>query len=936
MAVDFPPVTPSNYVSPLAAKTNFEFVSAFTIFPYLLVNDFNDKYYKQTVFLNGIQVFENTYIRGLGGQGSNIGYTTALTPGSYEVVYEFGTRFQENYMLKTKAVYYFSVVENQLPLKRKTVTDVINRLFDVAEPIRKGELPRFVLQGMNADGTYAEDSQAAQFNKILSPEFSFTKQTLRECLQEIGKFIHGEPRVNIKKSEYVLIREEKFSSGSAALGANSTYPYDQNKTYYALINGQYYATSFYSEASGGDDDYYIKIDGLPNYSGTAYVYSGDGRGTYYYEISFDMYASQEESGVWAIPYISRGAQHNVENFATWIDSNAENLVNQLDKFSGVIVEPYDGGAKSVRTETQYTRIEDGNMLIATQYPIYTVEDVEYVYNDGGDIKSVSIKPWIFESSIYNSQLSSYDGAYPYSKTYGLYFTQGEKNIKGLNFKEPQATLQPFNDYAIINILRQATGNQGLNISDYPAMLFRVKYTPFYSVRVAQTKQYIGAGAKPSALIYNQQANVIESRAFGENMKGVIARLGNVERSVTFNVKWFSDIPKAGQIYKKDYYITAVATEIYPNFIKCTLGLSKDFNRLSAYIGISSVKRYYEVAQKQALERNVLYREYIHISGSKSYTGDTNIGGLLLQAIGAVFSPYGKDNAKPITNVSARGLTYKGNQTANVVSLPVISSAFGNSISFSWRYEDNFSAGAASVYQSNGNVTGYFQQDVQYADYYGAIYYLDFDLTPTGERLTADNLNQTPFDLPRINSYLPTNQYFSTEAAPYVLRKDNREIIQINVQIDFVTDIKDFIIGSALASYSPAVRGIESGQQPARLYVLPTTLNKFTDNVEAYENIKLSELPSVEVFPDQIVGCFILRARGAFPASGKSWVVVTPQTESTEQVEDERGNITTQTVIKGGNLLVGQNIDVTQGQAFPPVYFNARRNVFDMSVWKDKI
>lgn len=96
--------------------------------------------------------------------------------------------------------YNLSVVENKLPLKKWSITDVVNRLCDLAEPIRKGEAPRF---RFNAE-------QAAQFDKVLSPQFSFTKQTLRECLQDVGRFIHGEPRLTPKKDRYIALATSQF------------------------------------------------------------------------------------------------------------------------------------------------------------------------------------------------------------------------------------------------------------------------------------------------------------------------------------------------------------------------------------------------------------------------------------------------------------------------------------------------------------------------------------------------------------------------------------------------------------------------------------------------------------------------------------------------------------------------------------------------------
>ena len=167
-----------------------------------------------------------------------------------------------------------------------------------------------------------------------------------------------------------------------------------------------------------------------------------------------------------------------------------------------------------------------------------------------------------------------------------------------------------------------------------------------------------------------------------------------------------------------------------------------------------------------------------------------------------------------------------------------------------------------------------------------------------------------------------------------MRKDNREALQVNFQIDFVTNLDNLIIGSALASYCPAVRGSDI-KLVAKLYVFETELNKFTDHIEAYEDEKLADLPGVPVTVNFGDGYFTVEA-GAFPKSGKSWAIVTNQYPGPlKKVEDEFGNITTQQEIMGGDLLIGQNIEVTAGQAFTPIYFTKKREIFDKSVWTDK-
>ncbi len=682
------------------------------------------------------------------------GSFTFSKAGIYLITY-FGTNghnfpgsveSKQNY----KFTYSISIIENKLPLKRWTITDVLNRLFDVCEPIYKGEKPRFRLQGVNEDGTIEKGSQADSFNQILAPQLSFTKQTLRECMQEVGKVVHGEPRLRPKK---------------------------------------------------------------------------DSNGEYYFEVSYEMYGGAEISGIATRRHTRSEVKQSIANYCSHLDSHAENLVNQLDKFSGVIREPYYNGYKTARTESAYTRIEEGNIIIPTVYPIYTVEKLEVGLISGYESAGYTdITAWLFEKSLYDVQLSSYSSQYPYSKAYGIYFSQGKKNIEGLNFKPANPISEAFERYSIINILRRATGDNSLTLEgqDFAKLAFRVTYTPFYNSRVAQSRVHYKESPRASALIYNQQSNIVETRYYGENLKGAVARMGNIEKTATYLLSNVHTIPKAGQKFDKDYYISTVATEILPTCFKTTIGLSKDFNRLSQYIGISSVKRYSEVSESQAQERNLIFREYIVVGEPEEPTAELITNLFMMNGEWHTFIPSESD--KPLTSVVAWGGSKQNNPTP-AVQLPVISSAFGNSISFSWKYEDNYSAGAVSHFEKQGEVSGYFQNNAPYCDYYGRIYYYWFVLKMGGAS-TSDLETQTTrgCDLPQykddVDLFYRSYYYLGTQKEkPIVLRKDSREILQVNVQIDFVTNDSDMIIGSALASYNPFIRGYDKERDLIRYWIL---------------------------------------------------------------------------------------------------------------------
>ena len=879
---DSPPHTPDYYSSPTLAG-DFTFVGAYTIFPYTTPPQPGvvtaDTYRVIVTDQNGTELFD----RGVGSDNisDDTPFILNLVSGrTYFAEYRWISQNGTN-LITSLITYSFTAVQNYFPLKRWTITDVINRLCDIAEPLRLDEKPRFRLQGTNYEGVgpqYQSGSQAERFDKVLAPQFSFTKSTLRECLQQCGKIIHGEPRVDIAQ---------------------------------------------------------------------------DTDGTYFYEISFDLYGQTDRAGIYVFPYIQKTVSQVIDSYASYLDSNAENLVNQLDKYSGVIVEPYDSGFKTVRTETLYVRITDANMLIQTQYPIYSIEKLEcgYISQDGGTaIPPADITPYVFESSIYNTRLSSYEDQYPYSKAYALYYTQGQKNIQGLNFKPEHPVSSVFENYAILNILNRVTGQSvdvpqaettkdGYLEGGYPLLAFRVTYIPFYTSRVGQTKVNYQDFPVPAALIYNQQANVIESRYYGENLKGAIARIGNVEKSVTYNILRLRDIPRAGQLYDEEYYISAVSVEFLPTYIKCTLGLSKDFNRLSQYIGISSVKRFSEVSQGQAVERNTLWREYIVVGDDLAADADTDINLNVMAAVRNTFLQSSSfDN--PLTCVLAYGGTRGSTDDLPVVALPVVSSAFGNSVAFSWEYEDNYSAGATSQYASSGTgsaeVTGYFQNNYQYTDYYGRMYYYNFEIRTQGEYINdATEQAEIGTELPRGDLSWVGSTYIETYA-PRVLRKDNREKLQCNFQIDFVSNRKGLIIGSALAAYCPLVRGVDSSLA-AKLYIFDEPLNKFINHIEGSLDIDFTQATGYDIRVSQLndSGQFTVSrfsANNVFPVAGKAWAICTQQHNESETVEDEQGHETTQTVQYGGDVLVAQNMDFAAGDAFPTVYFTKKKEVFDKTVW----
>lgn len=583
------------------------------------------------------------------------------------------------------------------------------------------------------------------------------------------------------------------------------------------------------------------------------------------EIIFDMYGSTERSGVPIRTYGGKTYSQTTEGAVTAIDSTVDNLVSTMGYAKGVTVDPYAGGYKTVRTETLYARIQDDNMLIQVSNGINRVIKLEASF--AGKFTDVDITPYVFEESEY-ARMSAYTELYPSSRVYALYYTTGGTTIRGLNYKIPKAKGESYGDYAIVRILKAETGDNSLNFEQddtYPLLAFRVTYESITSARVKQSKQYTRSPL-PTEIAYNQGQNLIESGYFGENLKGVVARLGNVDKVITIIKRGLPKIPKVGTLYDDDYYISAVAVEVMPYYTKITLALSKDFNRYSDFVGVNSQRRFFEVSEKQAYDSFIHYRDYVVIGDAQNVT---RVADVSAEEIVKIFNP---SDGTAVSYVQATSFEKDNTEIAQVV-LPVKALPLGNSAVFTFKYQDNYSAGDQAVYQGSGEITGYFQQGTQYKNFYGyidnlSLGYYDKGLTPS----SVDDQNNVALSLPekygsgRVK--LPIGENLKFTLAHLKVSIGPTEIPTFTYQIDFVSNRKDIVIGSGLARNLPLIAGAQTNNS-AKLYVLPSRLNKFAQKVD---------LTNVRLIHDYANGGVTANARMATfdaqisPVSGQAWVM----------------------------------------------------------------
>lgn len=693
------------------------------------------------------------------------------------------------------------------------------------------------------------DSKAKLFSQ-LAPEFTFTRMTLREALQTVGGFIHAEPRLN-----------------------------ENNE-----IEWDYYGEQV--------------------------------------QAKIHNYRTKEDKDICKTKYRAQQSAFGVDQACTRLDSYQQNLVNRVDWESGTTAQPYSGGVQTLRTETAYMRGEEEiSFFFPTQQGVDRVVKFEYIDENGS---TFDITPYVFEEKVYRN-LSSYSGVYPSSKSFALYYTQSGKGVNGFFYKVPSeygGTVGK--EYSIVNILNtcgakipKGKDKDGNEVNAYNQMKFRLSYVPIYSTRVQQSKPYLNEYLPlPRVLNYTQTDNSVEARFFGENIKGAVARMGNPEKTYTINLRNLNNIPKAGQLWDNDYYIASVSVAVNQDLFEVSVGLSKNFNRKSQYIGASSIKRIYEVSEEMVQQRHTVYTDYIVLTKELYIDSSFVNAGLFLKesgvkAISYIFTPGQYFTVSEISSVYARGRTKKGD-LQEAVLLPVVASAFGNVMEFTWEYKDNFSAGLQCVELTGGSVKGVFGKEVEYTDYYGRLWSYSFALMSEDQVNDASSTPE-PSLLPELSGFYVNagNHYAGALLNEILERKDSREALKKTYAVEFVTDEPTFIIGSAFAGKNPLVYRDPLTWQPPKLYIFPKRLNKFASHIDFEDATDLGWAYD-PTYSEDPVPHFSITGKTATVA-GQAWAYVIPQSLKEVIVEDEDGDVAPIHIPKGGELIIGENIDIIEGK-----------------------
>lgn len=688
------------------------------------------------------------------------------------------------------------------------ISEVVRRLLSAGVTRKTSESQKFKFDA----------TQNAKFASLKSPEFFFTRGTLRDALSTVGGYLHGIPRLVDDGEEQLIVKFDMLSEGGQYAGTLPPAVYDDKQ----LI---------------GDE-----------YAGT-------------------------------------------------FDSTVQNMLNTTNAETAAVVEPSAETFRAINAAPGGFRIAaNAEPVIPTDKPIYQVKKLEFWNSVGSDERAVDITPYVYENAEY-STLSSFGGAYPYSKSYALVYTQGQKNISGLTFVKSATnadTLDSNYEYALVNILKLATGNDSISADNMAGYQFRITYIPYVTARVKQRKPYLSHPVD-NTLIYNQAGNSVESEYYGENIRGAIMRTGNTSQTKTYVFGHYDDIPKIGQRIGRDY-VAKVDAEYAKTYIKATVVTVKGFNKLAEYTGINSNYRLYDISEKQSVDRQINYSEtcllttgYMSEEEALKFVG--HVGSVTLHGVAAMASAFGdvglpelvgftpgRVSATEIVSKTGRDPDAPGAQIDPRIAIAAGAFAFGNSVVLYTQMLDNFGAGYQAI-EVSGNAYQRAQKLVPYGDTFGNISTAQIKWGPTISPSPSGSGTSNPsppqsFEYPEAKGTTTVDEpYFVNEL---VISKDSREALSLAYQLHFQAVSTDIIIGAGLAKYCTLVQGEPPlFDRQFDVYFLPHALDPMTKIVDTTDGEKGdSIIPTITInlYEGTAYGFVISTPKNTLEGA-KSWAFV---------------------------------------------------------------
>lgn len=382
-------------------------------------------------------------------------------------------------------------------------------------------------------------------------------------------------------------------------------------------------------------------------------------------------------------------------------------------------------------------------------------------------------------------------------------------------------------------------NFGLNLKHteylpFNDLKFRTEYKTIHSTRLTIQKNDISDNKVNSGTIINQGNRIVSLQNISNNMKSTIERIGNYEYLITIRHKNIYELIEKGWFLKDEnsYYVCVEREVVYFNdYVLAKYLFTKNFNRLSEFIGINSQIRQYQIPSgNETYERMIRIDNYCYLS-LDNINFKTNKNSYILPTARKILLDFFESSNRSANNVffnSGDGQydidTGKTEieqywnslvEGSNTLLMECSSEGTKDALIFNFGFNDNICAGY--IIQDDGTGSKKLMTKVAYTNNKTYSKRLGF-LRNCALTFTTPNIDFNTDNLPLTYVNFETeytNNNILFDIPDLLILKDSAEILKFCFQINFINKSEnDLIIGNGFGKYN---RLVYNGTKKFHLY-----------------------------------------------------------------------------------------------------------------------
>jgi hypothetical protein len=485
---------------------------------------------------------------------------------------------------------------------------------------------------------------------------------------------------------------------------------------------------------------------------------------------------------------------NTSKYAQSLNVTGTNQIYSFSKGTSFVVEPSPTGWLNGSSDTRLVNLDDTIIETGDEIDILIKVEAEINYLVFGELETTGtfdITKRVLEVEIRSDLDEIASDPLELAQNTTIQYKQGDNEITDL-LRELDETIAQTN---LFNVYLATLAENGIIAQDIfgfnPA---DIRIRPYYSAKIDAIQEVdrvdISETNTPSTLIFGQSDSFIASDRVLDSALSRANRLGQTDTNTkaTFITELVKIYPK-GSYTADGFILTDVERVTYPDHFEVLYHWTKDYQKVSDFIGLNSEPKLYEV--QSTLVRNELIKQYI-ILDTVAKTNDSYVTTLGVNVFANTFGVNGVSTFdKPIYAVAYQSPEIPGQVISNdALYRPVVSYAGGNSMAFWFGFKNFRNAGKQLITDTSGTIDKYYNKTVVYTDDDARIQ--DFKVKYIND-FTSD-----PSLLPVIDSPLSADSLIDTEL--FRTYKNQSEILELTYQLMVLprqTRVQDFVVGDYL-------------------------------------------------------------------------------------------------------------------------------------------